>query len=165
MKQSAPAAPDDVSLDRVDRRLLYALQEDGSLSDRELGERINLSPSGCRKRRRKLEAGGVIHGYVALVDQEKVRLPEDVFVVVKLSPNGHDELAAFDEAVKHVDEVMDCYGVTGEWDYVLRVVTRDMHDHNRLCADKLSTLPGVARLESFPTLRRVVGRTCLPLRQ
>ena len=150
-------------LDRIDRHLLRALQDDARRSDEELARLVNLSPSGCRKRRRKLEDAGVIKGYVALVDQETVGLSEDVFVIVKLHSNRHDGMDAFDKAVKDVAEVMDCHAVAGEWDYVLRVATRDMHDHDRLCESKLSRLPGVERLESFATMRRVVGRTALPL--
>ena len=164
MAKDAPSGPNALVLDRTDRRLLQALQEDARRSDGELAVEVNLSTSGLRKRRRKLEDAGIIRSYVVLLDQARVGLPEDVFVVVKLRSNQHDALAAFDNAVKGVDQVMDCHGVTGEWDYLLRVVTRDLHDHDRLCESKLTRLPGVERLESFPTMRRVVGKTSLPLR-
>ena len=150
-------------LDRIDRRMLRELQNDARQSDEALGRLVNLSPSGCRKRRQRLEEAAVIKGYVALVDQDLVELSEDVYVVIKLHSNRHDDMDAFDRAVKGVDEVMDCHAVTGEWDYVLRVVTRDMHDHDRLCDSKLSQLPGVDRLESSPAMRRIVAKTVLPL--
>ena len=142
---------------------MLALQEDATRSDDVLANEVNLSPSGCRKRRHRLEEEGVIQGYVAVVDQARVGFPEDVIVGVKLRSNDHDALAAFDEKVKDVDEVMDCRAVTGEWDYILWVVTPDMHHHDSLCEDKLTRLPGVERLVSFPTMRHVVHRKRLPL--
>lgn len=150
-------------LDRTDRRLLRLLQEDGTLTDSKLAEMVYLSPSGCRKRRLRLEDSGVIQGYSAVVDPERVGLPEVVFVVVKLTSNQHEALVAFDEAVQGVEEVMECRAVTGEWDYVLRVVTRDLHTHDRLCDRKLTQLPGVARVESLAAMRCVVRRAALPL--
>lgn len=147
----------------MDRRILRALQDDAKRPDEALAPLVNLSPSGLRKRRHRLEDAGVIKGYAALVDQEQVGLSEDVFVLVKLRSNGHDDRVAFDNSVKDVDEVMECHAVTGEWDYVLRVATRDLHDHDRLGDSKLSRLPGVERLESLATTRRVVGRRVLPL--
>ena len=156
-------APRQPTLDRTDRRLLRLLQEDGALTDAELAERVHLSASGCRKRRRRLEAAGVIRGYQAVVDQDRVGLPEVVFVIVKLKSNEHDALVAFDKAVQDIEEVMECQAVTGEWDYVLRLVTRDMHTHDRLCDRKLTKLPGVHRVESLATLRCIVDRAALPL--
>ena len=167
MKKRAPDAsstPVPHALDRTDRRLLLALQEDATRSDEDLAKVINLSPSGCRKRRHRLEEAGVIQGYVALVDQSQVGFPEDVIVGVKLRSNDHDSLAAFDEKVKDVAEVMDCRAVTGEWDYILWVVTPDMPHHDRICEDKLTRLPGVERLVSFPAMRHVVHRKALPIR-
>ena len=163
MAKRAPDGSATFTLDRTDRRILRVLQEDAKRSDEEIAPLVNLSPSGYRKRRHRLEDAGVIQGYVALVDQEQVGLSEDVFVLVKLHSNGHDDRVAFDEAVKGVDEVMECQAVTGEWDYVLRVATSDLHDHDRLSDSKPSRLPGVERLESLATTRRVVGRRALPL--
>lgn len=96
------------------------------------------------------------------MDSERFGWTESVFVVVKLHSNEHDALAAFDSAVQDVEEVMDCHGRAGEWDYLLRVVTHHMHDYDLFCERKLTRLPGVARLESLPCLRRVVGRMVLP---
>lgn len=159
-KTDAHSSP---KLDRTDRRLLRLLQEDGTLTDSKLAEKVYLSASGCRKRRLRLEAAGVIQGYSAIVDPERVGLPEVVFVVVKLVSNQHEALVAFDTAVQGVEEVMECRAVTGEWDYVLRVVTRDLHTHDRLCDRKLTQLPGVDRVESLAAMRCVVRRAALPL--
>ena len=163
MKKSALEGSNGLVFDRTDLRLLQALQHNAKRSDEELAQLMSLSPSGCRKRRRKLEDAGVIKGYVAVIDQDLVGLSEDVYVALKLQSNQHDEMDAFDKAVQEVEEVMECHAVAGEWDYMLRVVTRDMHDHDRLCDRKLSRLPGVVRLESFATMRRLVGKTALPL--
>lgn len=162
MTENAHVGKTAVKLDRMDRAMLRILQENSALSDAELAEQIHLSASGCRKRRKKLEDAGVIRGYVALVDSERIGWVEDVFVVIKLHSNDHDSLAEFDSAVKGVEEVMDCHGVAGAWDYVLRVVVHDMHDYDRVCASKLTRLPGVDRLQSLACMRRVVGRRSLP---
>lgn len=162
MTENAHVGKTAVKLDRMDRAMLRILQENSALSDAELAERIHLSASGCRRRRKRLEDAGVIRGYVALVDSERIGWVEDVFVVVKLHSNDHDSLAAFDSAVKEVEEVMDCYGVAGKWDFVLRIVTHDLHNYDELCNRKITRLPGVDRLETLPCMRHMVGRRSLP---
>src|SRR6188472_4174601 len=112
-------------LDRTDRGLLAELQRDGRLSNRELAERVHLSESACLRRVRALEEAGVIDRYVALVNQAKVGLPGNVFVSITLNRQEQADLAAFEEAVKRVPEVMECYLMTGQQDYRLRLVVSD----------------------------------------
>ena len=155
-KTDAPSFP---KLDRTDRRLLRLLQEDGTLTDGKLAELVYLSASGCRKRRLRLEDAGVIQGYSAVVDPERVGLPEVVFVVVKLTSNQHEALVAFDEAVQEVEEVMECRAVTGEWDYVLRVVTRDLQHARSVVRPQVDAAPrgGPGRV---PCRHAVRGAAC-----
>jgi DNA-binding Lrp family transcriptional regulator len=105
----------------------------------------------------------MIDRYVALVSQQKAGLPGSVFVHIGLQREEERELAAFEEAVKNIPEVMECYLMTGEFDYLLRVVVSDMADFERLHRDALTRLPGVARVNSSVTIRTVQKKTELPL--
>jgi len=150
--------------DRTDNLILAALQRDGRLSNRELAERVHLSESACLRRVRALEDSGVIDGYTALVNQGKVGLPGNVFVSITLNRQEQADLAAFEEAAKRVPEVMECYLMTGQQDYLLRVVVSDTSDFERLHSQHLTRLPGVARVQSSFALRTVRKGNELPLR-
>jgi len=113
---------------------------------------------------RALEESGLIDRYTALVSQPKVGLSGNVFVHIGLHREEQSELAAFEEAVRNIPEVMECYLMTGEFDYLLRVVVADMADFERLHKESLTRLPGVARVNSSVTIRTVQRRTELPLR-
>ena len=151
-------------LDRTDRGLLAELQRDGRLTNRELAERVHLSESACLRRVRALEQAGVIDRYAAVVSQHKVGLPGNVFVSITLNRQEQADLAAFEEAVKRVPEVMECYLMTGQQDYLLRVVVSDPADFERLHSQHLTRLPGVARVQSSFALRTVRKGNELPLR-
>ena len=153
-----------MKLDRVDKQILAALQRDGRLSNRELAEQVHLSESACLRRMRALEEAGVIDRYVALVNQARVGLPGNVFVSITLNRQEQADLAAFEEAVKRVPEVMECYLMTGQQDYLLRVVVSDPADFERLHSQHLTRLPGVARVQSSFALRTVRKGNELPLR-
>jgi DNA-binding Lrp family transcriptional regulator len=151
-------------LDRIDALILAALQRDGRLTNRELAEHAHLSESACLRRVRALEQAGVIDRYTALVNPARVGLPGSVFVSITLSRQEQADLAAFEEAVKQVPEVMECYLMTGQQDYLLRVVVSDASDFERLHSQHLTRLPGVARVQSSFALRAVRKGTELPLR-
>lgn len=153
-----------LQLDRFDRRILDALQADGRISNVQLAARVNLSESACLRRVRALEDAGLIDRYVALLSQPKVGLPGNVFVHIGLHREEERELAAFEEAVRSIPEVMECYLMTGEFDYLLRVAVADMADFERLHRDALTRLPGVARVNSSVAIRTVQKKTELPLR-
>jgi len=153
-----------MKLDRIDQALLVELQRDGRLSNRELAERIHLSESACLRRVRALEEAGVIDRYAALVSQSRVGLPGNVFVSITLNRQEQADLRAFEEAVRRVPEVMECYLMTGQQDYLLRVVVSDAADFERLHSQHLTRLPGVARVHSSFALRTVRKSTELPLR-
>jgi Lrp/AsnC family leucine-responsive transcriptional regulator len=143
--------------------ILGALQSDGRISNKQLASRVNLSESACLRRVRSLEESGMIDRYVALLSQAKVGLSGSVFVQIGLHREGESELAAFEGAVKNIPEVMECYLMTGEFDYLLRVVVSGMADFERLHRDSLTRLPGVARVNSSVTIRTVQKKTELPL--
>ena len=152
-------------MDRYDRRILAALQRDGRISNVQLAATVNLSESACLRRVRALEEGGYIDRYVALVNPVKAGLSGSVFVSIGLHREEQSELAAFEEAVRDIPEVMECYLMTGEFDYLLRVVVSDMSDFERLHKEALTRLPGVARVNSSVAIRTVQKKTELPLRQ
>lgn len=153
-----------MKLDRTDQALIAELQRDGRLTNRELAERVHLSESACLRRVRALEEAGVIDRYAALVNQSKVGLPGNVFVSITLNRQEQADLRAFEEAVRRVPEVMECYLMTGQQDYLLRVVVSDPADFERLHSQHLTRLPGVARVQSSFALRTVRKSTELPMR-
>jgi DNA-binding Lrp family transcriptional regulator len=151
-------------MDRFDTRILEALQDDGRISNKQLAQQVHLSESACLRRVRALEENGMIERYVAMVSQSKAGMPGDVLVHIGLHREEQSELAAFEEAVRNIPEVMECYLMTGEFDYLLRVVVADMADFERIHKDELTRLPGVARVNSSVAIRTVLKRTALPLR-
>jgi Lrp/AsnC family leucine-responsive transcriptional regulator len=152
-----------VETDRFDRAILAELQKDGRISNVQLAGKVNLSESACLRRVRALEQGGLIQRYVALLDQKKVGLSGTVFVHIALRREEQSELAAFEKAVKDIPQVMECYLMTGEFDYLLRLVVADMADFERLHNEALTRLPGVARVNSSVAIRTVRKTTVLPL--
>ncbi len=152
-----------MKLDRTDRKLLTELQRDGRISNVDLAELVSLSESACLRRVRGLGQAGFIEGYVALLNQKKVGLGGTVFVHIVLRREEQSELAAFEAAVQDIPEIMECYLMTGEFDYLLRLVVSDMADFERLHNDALTRLPGVARVNSSVAIRTVRKTTVLPV--
>ncbi len=153
-----------MTLDRIDRAILHELQLDGRLSNVQLATRINLSESACLRRVRNLEETGVISGYAMLVDQRKAGYPSTVFVQISLDRQQREDLEKFERAVAEVPEVMECYLMTGDADFLLRVVASDAADFEQLHSNHLTRLPGVTRVHSSFSLRTVVKKTELPIR-
>jgi DNA-binding Lrp family transcriptional regulator len=152
-----------MKLDNFDRSILAALQKDGRISNVDLAELVNLSESACLRRVRRLEDNGFIERYTALLDQRQAGLSGNVFVHIALHREEQSELAAFEAAVQNLPEVMECYLMTGEFDYLLRVVVSDMADFERVHNESLTRLPGVARVNSSVAIRTVRKTTELPL--
>lgn len=153
-----------VNLDPVDKSLLRRLQERGRATNAELAEAANLSESACFRRVRTLESEGVITGYVATVNPHAVGLALTVFVSITLSSQAQDVLEAFERAVAAAPEIMECHLMTGQADYMIRLVASDVEDLERMHATLLTRLPGVARINSSIALRTVVRRSALPVR-
>ncbi|HJM35226.1 MAG: Lrp/AsnC family transcriptional regulator [Acidimicrobiales bacterium] len=152
------------SLDAVDRAILSLLQDDGRLANVDLADAVNLSPSACLRRVRRLEEEGFINQYVALIDPSKVGMGTNVFVEITLSSQAEDALDAFEAAVTARPEIMSCHLMAGDFDYLLRVVIDDVADYEALHRTHLAQLPGVARLVSSFALRPVCDRTAYPLK-
>jgi len=150
-------------IDKYDKSILAELQNDGRISNVELASRVSLSESACLRRVRSLEESGLIERYVALLDQKAIGLTGTVFVHIALRREEQRELAAFEKAVQGIPEIMECYLMTGEFDYLLRVVVSDMADFERLHNEALTRLPGVARVNSSVAIRTVTKTTELPL--
>ena len=134
-----------IDLDIIDRSILDKLQKNGRLSNVQLATEVGLSESACLRRVRILEENGIIDRYVMLVNQSAIGKPGNVFVRVTLDGQQREKLAAFEADISKVSEVMDCYLMSGDFDYLLRVITRDNDDYVRV-HDKLTSLPGVMRL-------------------
>ncbi len=151
------------SLDDIDRRILAALQEDGRATVLQLAERAGLSASPCARRVRLLEAAGVIRGYVAVLDQVAVGLPVSVFASIRLERQREEELDRFAEAVSQWPEVVDCYLMTGQRDYLMRIVVPDLESCERFLKTKLTRLDGVASIESSFALGQLKRSNALPI--
>ena len=154
-----------MQLDRLDTAILDHLQGHGRATLAELSEAVALSASPVHRRQKLLEEAGVIQRYVALLDQDKVGLPVNVFVTVKLASHTDEVLAGFERAVANCPEVMEMYEMSGATDYLLRVVAADLASYEAFLRGRLTHIPGVQSFESAMALKRVVYRTNLPLRQ
>ncbi len=152
-------------LDGIDLRILDVLQETARISNVDLAAKVGLSPSPCLRRVRELEQRGVIRGHVTLVDPAAVGLPVSVFVQVSLERQIEPALETFEEAVLQRPEVMECYLMTGDADYMLRVVVPDLEAFQRFLMDHLTRVPGVASIKSSFALKQVKYRTALPLEE
>jgi len=144
-----------LSLDQTDHRILRELQRDGRLTHQELSDRIGLSPSPCARRIRKLEAEGYITGYGARIDEGRLGFGFNVFVSVRLDRQIDDRLVAFEAEVRRCPEIVECWLMTGSFDYLLRVAVRDLEEFEHFLTGRLTKLPGVASLESSVPIRRV----------
>jgi len=152
-----------LKLDAPDHAIVRALQVDGRLSNVVLAERINLSESATLRRVRALEQGGLIEGYSARINQAQAGLPDSVFINITLQRQDQQDLEIFEAAVQQVPEIMECYLMSGNFDYLLRVVVSGTADFERVHSQKLTRLPGVSRVQSSFTLRTVRKSSVLPV--
>jgi Lrp/AsnC family transcriptional regulator, cysteine-sensing transcriptional activator len=155
--------PSHPVLDRIDRRILDVIQREAALPVAEVAARIGLSTTTCWRRIQALEQAGVIRGRVAVLDRAALGLDVTIFAHVKLSTQGRDAIAAFAEAIRERPEVLDCYTTMGEWDFMLRIVTRDIKAYEAFYLDHLSKLPFVQSINSSVTVTVIKETTVLPL--
>lgn len=155
----------ELALDRTDLLILAELQRGGRQSNAELAERIHLSPSACLRRVQRLERDGVIAGYRAEVDPDRLGLGLQAFVRVQLADHGADAIQAFSVFVNQWDEVVACHALTGDMDYLLHIVVRDLEHFSRFLLDRLLNQAGVADVNSSFVLRTVKAFRGLPLPQ
>ena len=154
---------DKDKLDSTDLRILKIIQIRGRITNAELADEINLSPSACHRRIQKIEERGFIKDYVALLDSRKVGVPTTVFVEITLTAQADEILDAFEKAVSKVPDVLECHLMAGSADYILKVVAEDTEDYSRIHRQHLTRLPGVAQMQSSFALRTVFKTTALPI--
>jgi DNA-binding Lrp family transcriptional regulator len=151
------------ALDAIDRRILAALQENARIANTELAAAVGLSPAPCLRRVRALEEDGVIRKHVSLVNPGAVGLPVSVFVSISLERQVEEALKRFERVILARPEVMECYLMTGDADYLLRVVCADLAAYERFVLDHLTKVPGVSSIRSSFALKQVKYSTALPL--
>lgn len=150
-------------IDGVDTKILQLLQEDGSLTNVELAKRVHLSPSSCLNRVRSLEASGVIDRYVAIANPEALGLDLNVFISISLKAQSKESLAQFEQRIAEHDEVMECYLMTGDSDYLIRVAVANIAALERFILEQLTPIPGIEKIRSSFALKQVRYKTALPL--
>ena len=146
-------------MDRIDQRLLSSLQEDSRRSIAELAEQVALSPSACHRRIKQLEESGIIQGYGARVDGKKLGYAMEFFIEVSLETQYEEALTRFESSVKEIPEILECFLMTGESDYILRIAVKDTEDYERFYRETLGKMPGVSRIQSSLVLRTINRRT------
>mgnify|MGYP000679771879 FL=1 len=151
-----------MKFDATDIRIIKELQQDGSLSNVELARRVHLSPSPCLARVKALEAAGVIQRYVALVNPKTLGLDLNVFINISLKEQSKSALAAFEARIAEHEEVMECYLMTGDSDYLIRVAVADIAALERFILEQLTPIPGVEKIRTSFTLKQVRYKTALP---
>jgi DNA-binding Lrp family transcriptional regulator len=154
---------DFMHLDNFDRKILTTLAGNGRLTAVELAARVGLSPSACTRRLQALEAGGVISAYHAILDAEAIGLGITAFVEITLERQNDDTLRAFEAALAECPNVLSCHLMSGSSDYLIRIAARDLADFERMHANVLGHLPGVARIESKFALREAINRPLAPI--
>ena len=151
------------SLDKTDIEILKCLQTDSNLSNVELADKVCLSPSPCARRVRILQENGYFRGGVTLVEPEKIGLSVNVFIQVSLSQQGKRNLQRFEDVVSSWPEVMECYLMTGDFDYLIRVVVPDLHAYQLFLDKRLTLVKGIDNIRSSFSLKQVRYKTELPL--
>jgi Lrp/AsnC family leucine-responsive transcriptional regulator len=151
------------TLDAIDRKILSALQSDSRTTMQELADKVGLSISPCHRRVKLLEERGVITRYIAMVDQKSLGLHVSVFISIKLTRQKEEDLDRFAKAISKWEEVLECYLMTGNRDYLLRVVAADLSSYEAFLKNKLTRLDGIASIESSFALSQVKYSIALPV--
>lgn len=152
-----------VRLDDIDREILRILQNEGRISNKELAERINLTTTPTLERVRRLEREGVVSGYRAEINPESVEMSLKAFVTVVLSAHKLHLLDEFIEAVKATPEILSCYNTTGDGDFLLHIVARDVKHYEELVRTKLTRLPDVQRIHTSIVLSTIKEQANIPI--
>ena len=152
-----------MQLDAIDLKILAQLQQDSSLTNVELARRVHLSPSPCLMRVKALETAGVIDRYVALANARVLGLGLNVFISISLKEQSRESLAEFERRIVEHDEVMECYLMTGDSDYLIRVALADIAALERFILNQLTPIPGIEKIRSSFALKQVRYKTALPL--
>lgn len=149
-------------LDKTDRRIVRELQLNGRLSNAELAERVNLSPSPCLRRVRRLEDSGIIKGYSAQIDRERIGLPVYAFVMVKIEKHSEEVISTFEAAIKVCEDIVECHLLTGSHDYLLQVTAESLRGYERFMKETLNRIPGITSVETTFAIDEVKHSALLP---
>ena len=163
MKCFKMAPMKNLLLDTTDLRILAQLQADGSLSNVDLARRVHLSPSPCLMRVKALEAAGIIRKYVALVDAAALGIGLNVFISISLKEQSRQALSVFEKRIAEHEEVMECYLMTGDSDYLMRVAVKGISELEKFILEQLTPIPGIEKIRSSFALKQVRYKTALPL--
>ena len=150
-------------MDYIEYKLLNSLQKNARLTNLELAKQVGLSASPCLRRVKSLEESGVITGYTAIINQNKVHLSVNVFVQVSLERQSEERLQIFEEKIMEYREVMEAYLMTGEADYLLRIVVKDLQAYEKFLKDNLTKIKGIASIRSYFSLKQVTRKYNLPI--
>lgn len=150
-------------LDRADRNILKLLQEDGRITNADLARKVGLSPPSMLQRVRKLEMRGYIKSYTTKLNQDALGFHITVFAMVSLSMHQDKPIDQFVEAVSAMPEVMECHHVSGDYDFLLKIIAKDMHDYERIVRDQLASIKSLAKIHSCFVLRSNKESEVLPV--
>lgn len=150
-------------LDEIDRQLLCLLQENSRLTSAELARQVNLSPPGLQKRLKKLEESGIIEGYVTLINREALGLDLLCFAQVSLAHHQPECVGQFCDRVKNLPEILECHHLSGEFDYLLKVVVADHQHLEKFLSEKITRIPGIDKIRTSIVLQEVKTSTSLPV--
>lgn len=154
-----------LDIDKQDIKLLELLQTDSSQSSAEIAEKLNMSQSPCWRRINRLEQSGVINRRVAVIDREKLGLDLVAFATINLSSVGRQNMERFEQAVRGLDEVVECYTMTGAWDYMLKVIVKDIRQYEQFVRNHLLELPMIGEIHSHMAVTEIKNTTELPIKQ
>lgn len=142
-------------MDLLDQKILTALQKDSRISMAKLSELVGLSLSACHRRVKLLETNGIISGYTVRVDRSALNLEIQVFIEVKLTSQRKDDITAFEKAIEHMPEVLECHLISGEFDYLIRLITKNTAAYENLYRNRLSQIPSVSQMKTLLSLSTV----------
>ena len=153
-----------MSIDDIDKKILFLLQNDARMTNAELARRVNLSPPATHARVKRLEENNLIERYATIVNRKKTDYDMLCFVRVSLRLHDLDQVVGFHEAVQEIPEVLECHHVTGDYDYLLKVVAQNTDDLEKLLVKKLTPIPGVAQIHTSLVLKEVKNTNSIPMK-
>lgn len=152
-------------LDETDIEILHALQKDAKVNTKELAEKLHISKTPVYERIKRLENEGYIKGYTALVDNKKIGLPLIVFCNVSLAVHDDEHIQRFQQEIRNIDEIMECYSIGGIYDFFLKVVLKDLDAYNRFVFEKLTKVHGIVKMQSAFVLNEIKHTTVLNIKK
>jgi DNA-binding Lrp family transcriptional regulator len=152
-----------IKLDHIDKKILEILQKDGKITNAQLSKEIGLSPAPTLERVKKLESNGIIKSYHAVIDKEKLGIGVTVFVLITLSSHKLSQINSFAEKMNMIEEVVECYHITGQADFLLKILTKDIPTYQKLILEKLSKIEEIGSMQSMISLASFKESKVLPL--